>query len=368
MEKQVHNINNNNNNNYYKHGNDEDEDAFLGCLVACGSNVLRMVLKASIKLDLFEIIDKSSHFSALEIASQLHTRDVEGAARMLDFMLGVLVTQSFLTCSTTDHASTTELRYGLAPKGKLLVSDERGVSLAQFYALTVQQESTNMFIPLEDAVLEGGYLFEKANGAQPFYEHMASNPESNKIFNDAMGCVSTPIMKRILKVYNGFEGLRTIVDVGGGNGTTLNMITTEHTWIKGINFDSPEVIQTAPTYEGVKHVGGDMFVEVPKGDAIILKAVLHNWGDEECVKLLKNCYKALPKKGKVIVIEFILPEIPQTDVNSQQLYLMSIIMLSLNGKERTKGEYEALAAEAGFAEFKVASRAYGASVMELVKF
>lgn len=140
MEKQGHD-------NYQKHVNHEDDDeAYFECIVACGSHVLRLVLNTSIQLNLFEIIDKSrngDHVSAFEIASQLPTVNVERAARVLDSMLRVLVTQSFLTCSTTDHASTTELRFGIAPKGKFLVADERGVSLAQFNALTVLQESTN---------------------------------------------------------------------------------------------------------------------------------------------------------------------------------------------------------------------------------
>ncbi|XP_073028866.1 caffeic acid 3-O-methyltransferase-like [Primulina eburnea] len=361
MEKQVRDI-------YYKHGKDEDDEAFVECLVACGSHILQSVLMASIQLDLFDIIGKSgdgAHVSAFEIASQLQARNVEGAVGVLDSMLRVLVTQSFLTCSTIDHASTTELRYGLAPKGKFFVSDERGVSLAQFYALASQRESSNPSIGLKDAVLQGGFLLENA---QTFFELLASNPQSNKIFNDAMGCVSTPTMKQILKVYNGFEGLHTIVDVGGGNGATLDMIISMHSSISGINLDSPEVIRTAPNSKGVKHVGGDMFVEVPKGDAIILKSVLHDWVAERCVKLLKNCYKALPKKGKVIVIESILPDqIPQTDVYSRYVSLLNVFMLSMNGKERTKGEYEAMATQAGFAEFKVVCRAYGSWVMELVK-
>ncbi|XP_073286030.1 caffeic acid 3-O-methyltransferase-like [Primulina huaijiensis] len=363
MEKQGHA-------NYYKHVNHEDDDeAFLDCMVACGSHVLRLVLNASIQLNLFEIIDKSrdgAPVSAFEIASQLPTVNVERAARVLDSMLRVLVTQSFLTCSITDHASTlTELRFRITPKGKFLVANERGVSLAQFHALTVLQESTNWRIDLKAAVLEGINFFENA---QPYYKDISSNPDSNKIFNNAMGSMTILSMKKILKVYKGFEGLRTLVNVGGGNGVTLDMIISKYPSISGVNLDLSAVIRTAPIYKGVKHVTGDMFAQVPKGDAILLKLVLHNWGDEQCVKILTNCYKALPRKGKVIVIESILPEIPQTDLYSQEVALLNIIMLSINGKERTKGEYEAMAMEAGFAEFKVVCRACESYVMELIKF
>lgn len=58
-------------------------------------------------------------------------------------------------------------------------------------------------------------------------------------------------MKKILQIYDGFEGLNTVVDVGGGTGATLNMIISKHPSIKGINFDLPHVIEDAPSYQGL---------------------------------------------------------------------------------------------------------------------
>ncbi|XP_073024449.1 caffeic acid 3-O-methyltransferase 2-like [Primulina eburnea] len=86
-----------------------------------------------------------------------------------------------------------------------------------------------------------------------------------------MGAHSTMTMKRALEVYNGFDELSSIVNVAGGNGITLDMIISKYPSIHGVNFDLPEVIKVAPTYNGIEHVAGDMFVEVPKGDAILLK-------------------------------------------------------------------------------------------------
>ncbi|KAK4835147.1 hypothetical protein QYF36_005955 [Acer negundo] len=69
--------------------------------------------------------------------------------------------------------------------------------------------------------------------------------------------------------------------------------------LEGINFDLPHVIEDAPSYPDVEHVGGDMFVSVPKGDAIFMKWICHDWSDEHCLKFLKNCYEALPENGKL---------------------------------------------------------------------
>ncbi|KAK4391102.1 Caffeic acid 3-O-methyltransferase [Sesamum angolense] len=112
----------------------------------------------------------------------------------------------------------------------------------------------------------------------------------------------------------------------------------------------------------------DMFVEVPKGDAILLKFILHNWSDEKCIKLLKNCYEALPNKGKLIVMDYILPNSPQTDIHAKYVTKLDVIMSTkLEGKERTKDEFETLATKVGFAEFKVVCCVYGMWIMEFIK-
>ena len=82
------------------------------------------------------------------------------------------------------------------------------------------------------------------------FEYMDKDPTLNKAFNEAMVGRSTIIMKKIVETYQGFEGLASLVDVGGGTGASLNMIISKYPSIKGINFDLPHVVQTAPTYPG----------------------------------------------------------------------------------------------------------------------
>jgi len=103
---------------------------------------------------------------------------------------------------------------------------------------------------LKDAILEGGIPFNKAHGMTAF-DYMGTDPRFNKIFNRAMFDFSTITMEKILEKYNGFEGLKTVVDVGGGTGAMLNMIIAKYPSIKGINFDLPHVIKDAPSYPGI---------------------------------------------------------------------------------------------------------------------
>lgn len=82
------------------------------------------------------------------------------------------------------------------------------------------------------------------------FEYPKLDPKFNDVFNQAMINHTTVVMKRILENYKGFENLKTLVDVGGGLGVNLKMITSKYPTIKGTNFDLPHVVQHAPSYPG----------------------------------------------------------------------------------------------------------------------
>ncbi|KAI6691203.1 hypothetical protein NL676_028031 [Syzygium grande] len=131
-----------------------------------------------------------------------------------------------------------------------------------------------------------------------------------------MAGLSATQTRKILEVYHGFDGIATLVDVGGGKGATLNKIVLKYPSIKGINFDLPQVIEHAPFYP----------------------SACHNWSDKSCIKLLKNCYKALPANGKP------------------------------GGKERIEKQFVYLCKGAGFTGLEVAARAVSAlGVIEFTK-
>ncbi|XP_020594576.1 quercetin 3-O-methyltransferase 1-like, partial [Phalaenopsis equestris] len=124
-----------------------------------------------------------------------------------------------------------------------------------------------------------------------------------------------------------------------------------------------------PADVGVEHVGGDVFESIPNGDALFLKWVLHDWDDEDSLKILKNCWKAVPENGKVIIVDSILPETPDsTDLTHCILHADVIMLLeSPSGRERTEKEFRALAKKAGFSGFSILCNFSNASIMELSK-
>ncbi|KAH0753093.1 hypothetical protein KY285_006241 [Solanum tuberosum] len=333
----------------------QSEDEERNCTYAMqllSSSVLPFVLHSTIQLDVFEILakDKATKLSALEIVSHMPNCKNSDAATMLDRMLYVLASYSLLDCSVVEEGNgVTERRYGLSGVGKFFVRDEDGASMGPLLALLQDKVFINSWFELKDAVLEGGVPFDRVHGVHAF-EYPKLDPKFNDVFNKAMINHTTVVMKKILENYKGFENLKTLVDVGGGLGVNLKMITSKYPTIKGTNFDLPHVVQHAPSYPGVDHVGGDMFESVPQGDAIFMKWILHDWSDGHCLKLLKNCHKALPDNGKVIVVEANLPVKPDTDTTVVGVSQCDLIMMAQNpgGKERSEQEFRALASEAGF--------------------
>nr|XP_010911558.1 tricetin 3',4',5'-O-trimethyltransferase [Elaeis guineensis] len=333
-----------------------DETACMYALLLSSSSILPMTLKAAIELDLLEIIVKAgpgAKLSPTEMAAQLPTKNPM-AAPMLDRMLRLLASYNILTFSVEVDADGKPLRrYGAAPVCKWLTKNEDGVSMAAVSLMNQDKILMESWYYLKDAVLDGGIPFNKAYGVTAF-EYHATDARFNRVFNEAMKNHSTGTTKKLLEFYNGFEDVKVLIDVGGGIGATIHTITSKYPQIKGINFDLPHVISEAPAFPGVEHVGGDMFTGVPSGDAIFMKWIMHDWSDELCAKILKNCYKALPDNGKVILVECILPVAPEPTLSAQGVFIADMIMLAHNpgGKERTAKEYEALAKGAGFTGFK----------------
>ncbi|KAJ9550385.1 hypothetical protein OSB04_014430 [Centaurea solstitialis] len=209
--------------------------------------------------------------------------------------------------------------------------------------------------------------FEATHG-KDLWGFNAEYPSHNKLFNDAMACATR---MEVASVIEGcpevFEGLTTMVDVGGGNGTSLQLIVAACPWIKGINYDLPHVVSVAGTSIGIEHVGGNMFDHVPKADTAYLLKVLHNWTDEECIEILKNCREAIPKDtGKLIIVDTILGQ--KEEHAFKDLGLLADMMMmayTSNGKERTLEEWSYLFHEDGFTRYTIKNiRAYP-SVIEV---
>ncbi|KAK4377995.1 hypothetical protein RND71_004291 [Anisodus tanguticus] len=95
-----------------------------------------------------------------------------------------------------------------------------------------------------------------------------------------------------------FKGLASLVDVGGGTGTVAMAIAKNLPDMKCIVLDLPPVVANLQGSGNLEFVAGDMFEKIPLANAVLLKSILHDWNDEECMKILKNCKKANNRKWK----------------------------------------------------------------------
>ncbi|KAI5399961.1 isoliquiritigenin 2'-O-methyltransferase [Lathyrus oleraceus] len=350
----------------------EDSDC-LSAMVLTTNLVYPAVLNAAIDLNLFEIISNATppgaFISPSQIASQLPSSNQHSdLSNRLDRILRLLTSYSLLTSSTrTAEDGSIERVYGLTSVGKYLVPDESRGYLASFTTFLCYPALLQVWMNFKEAVVDEDIdLFKKIHGVTK-YEYMGEDKKMNKVFNKSMVDVCATEMKRMLEIYSGLEGISTLVDVGGGSGQNLKMIISKYPSIKGINFDLPQVIENAAPIPGIEHVGGDMFESVPEGDAIILKAVCHNWSDEKCIQFLSKCQKALSANGKVIVVEFILPEEPTSTQESKLVSTIDNLMfITVGGRERTEKQYHNLGKLSGFSKVQVACRAF--SCLGVIEF
>ncbi|MBF6266293.1 methyltransferase [Nocardia farcinica] len=206
----------------------------------------------------------------------------------------------------------------------------------------------------EEAVRTGRPTFETLYGTD-FFSFLATRPELSERFNATMRQVSLPIAHLVPVSYD-FTRHRTVVDVGGGDGTLIAQILRGARSVRGVVFDSPTGVAEAASTLAAAGVAdrcrveaGDFFTAVPAGgDLYVLKNILHDWDDDRCVTILDRCRAVVPADGRVLIVESVLPD--TVDTADPAPYLTDISMLvNMGGQERTRAEYERLCRRAGFA-------------------
>ncbi|MEU7799844.1 methyltransferase [Micromonospora arborensis] len=206
---------------------------------------------------------------------------------------------------------------------------------------------------LKESVLEGETAFEQVYGTD-YFTYLSANPTPAEIFNVAMGQLTGDVTQRIVAGYD-FSRFRTVVDVGGGNGTLLAEILRTTPQLRGILFDSAQGIEQAGKTlaadglaDRVEVRAGDFFSAVPtEGDLYVLKSVIHDWDDERSVAILRTCAEAMSDDDRILLIE------PSQPAGGQPGEIINTVMADLNmmvltgGRERSEAEIEALFDRAG---------------------
>ncbi|XWS55134.1 hypothetical protein CRYUN_Cryun10bG0148800 [Craigia yunnanensis] len=306
------------------------------------------VVKCAIELGIADAIENHGSPMTLSELSTALVCEPSGLYRIMRFLVHYQIFKE-------EPIGQDSIGYALTPLSRRLVRHGEK-SMAAFILL---ESSPAMLAPwhsLSARVLDcGNSPFEAANG-KDVWSYAEANPGHSKLIDEAMACDARVTVPAIIEgCPEVFDGLGSLVDVGGGNGTALTMLVKAFPWIRGINFDLPHVVAVAPKFDGIENVGGDMFESVPKADAAFFMWVLHDWDDEECIKILKKCREAIPQdKGKVIVVDAVLEENKDDKLDFVRLMLDMVMMAHTNkGKERTLKEWSYVLEEAGFTRFNV---------------
>jgi len=185
----------------------------------------------------------------------------------------------------------------------------------------------------------------------------AAAPDGSDIFRAVMGTAPTEDYLPIAKQWD-FASRRVIADLGGGGGSLLTAILSTSPHLKGMLVDRPESIEAAkPRFQSgdiadrCKLIVADLRTEVPSGaDTYILKHVLHGYTDEAAAELLHNCRNVMDADARLLIIEFVLPDvISEPNPQLQGRLFSDINMLAVTGgKERSAAEWNALLQTAGF--------------------
>ena len=202
-----------------------------------------------------------------------------------------------------------------------------------------------------------GKTAAELQGLANSFELMGRTPENVDKFNAAMTELTRLVTPDILRSYD-FSGISHLMDVGGGSGELLGAIAQQNRKLRGTVFDLPRCAEAASKHLGqigisdrVEFVAGDFFKSVPAiADAIILKSIIHDWNDARSISILRNCREALPSKGKLLLVERLMPEKPAATDEDKAHALSDLNMLrGPGGCERTKGQYRELIEQSGFA-------------------
>ena len=135
-------------------------------------------------------------------------------------------------------------------------------------------------------------------------------------------------------------------------------------------FDQPQVVAGAPALlsehrvaDRVRIARGSFFDDdIPTdGDAYVLKNIIHDWPDDDAVRILSNVHAAAGAGKNVLLVELVLP---RHDRDVAVNWIDIDMLLAVSGRERTAAEYGRLLDRAGFHLTRVVETATPFKIIE----
>ncbi|PPD91313.1 hypothetical protein GOBAR_DD11740 [Gossypium barbadense] len=176
---------------------------------------------------------------------------------------------------------------------------------------------------------------------ETLWDYFAHDPQLKDLINDGLASDSQLVTNVLVdKCKEAFEGLNSLVDVGGGTGTTAKAIADTFPHMECTVFDLPNIVAGLQGSKNLKYVGGNMFEAFPTGDAILLKPC-------------KEAISSQDKVGRMVVRENEKVNDEASNLTKTQLFFDMLMLVLVAGKERQQEEWAKLFSAAGFRSYKI---------------
>jgi hypothetical protein len=326
------------------------------------------------QLQVLEMIDGLKLAHALSVATRLGvpdqlamgSRTVEEIATACGANANALYRIMRALATKGVFEETSDGRFRLTPTAEILRSDVPGSLRAWVSLLDVNWQ---VWGELGYTVRTGDPAYRRVYGRGPHDYHL-ENPEIAALFDEAMASFTHFAAKAVASFYN-FSRIKSVVDVGGGNGTLLVELLRHYPHLQGCLFEGPWVVDrgratiaAAGMSNRCKVVAGDFLQSIPvSGDVFVMKNVVHDWDDDRAVVLLKNVRNAMGDDARLLIMECVIPE--GNEAFSGKLLDLTMLV-STGGRERKMPEYDAILREAGLTRKRVIETPLPYSLIEAV--
>lgn len=228
-----------------------------------------MVIKCAIKLEIVDIIGRHGRpISLTDLAASLPERctNISTLRRILRYLVD-------MNLVAEDDGGL----YSSSPASKYLMKGEEG-SVVPYANMVLDEHASGVDHRL-DLGLTGDPkvpVYEKVTG-KSMWANASRDAGRSNLFNEAMACTARLVMPGLMGALQrgALDGVRSVVDVGGGNGTTARAVVKEFPELRYIVFDLPHVVKASSAgLQGVEFVAGDMFESpLPRSDAFLLMVI-----------------------------------------------------------------------------------------------
>jgi hypothetical protein len=305
-------------------------------------HMVAQAVHAATALGVIDVLESGPKM-AEEIASSIAARP--GALRLLVY-LDIL-------------GEPTPGTYSLAPAGATLLSSAPD-SLRSRVLMRFDDASWRAWGELMHSVRTGEPSHPKITGCAGF-DYLAEHPELHATFSAAMSAMTNRVAASFAAQYD-LSGARTITDIGGGSGRLLAEVLRVNPGAHGILFDTRASADKArPALASLAGrcaiMVGDFFDSIPGGaDVYLLKSVIHDWPDDQALRILRNCRDAMAPAARLLLIELVLSAVMQPGDDLETLCTDLNMLVITGGRERTENELVSLLRSAGLEVAEIGGR------------